>query len=274
MKLIFLIIASNDSVHLQDELTQRRTWAQDNLAECIWLRGGERIHFDEYERTLRVPVEESYKNILSKTICGINWCVENIPFDFLIRANVSTYFEAAGIRQLLEKYSPNEELFGGYLDFINSSAKAYHQKMFVNGGAIFLSFKTAEKLRQMDSLEWLDKPDDYAISQYLFRQMVKPTQIPRGNISNTGILTKKSYYRAKSSRNPIMASLRMQSIFDLSRESKPLMRIGHYCKFYWNELKFFRENFGTFRNYCLNVYSFLSARYRAKLILGSHDFEK
>jgi len=274
MKLIFLIIASNDSVHLQDELTQRRTWAKDYLSECIWLRGGERIDFDENERTLRVPIEETYKNILPKTLSGIKWCIENITFDFLIRANVSTYFEAARIRQLLEKYSPNEELLGGYLDFINNSAKASYHKMFVNGGAIFLSFKTAEKLRQMDSLEWLDKPDDYAISQYLFRQMVKPTQIPRGNISNTGILTKRFYYRAKSSSNPIMASLRMQSIFDLSKESKPMMRIGLYGKFYWSELKFFRKNFGTFRDYCLNVYSFLSATFRAKIILGSHDFEE
>lgn len=274
MKLIFLIIASNDLVHVQDELTQRKTWAKSNSIESIWLHGGDTTYFDKYERTLCVPMEEAYKNILPKTLHGLNWCVDNIEFDFLIRANVSTYFEVEKIMEILEKYSPNEDLFGGYLDFIKSSAGNSYHNMFVNGGAIFLSNKTVKRLLRMNFMEWFDKPDDYAISQYLFSQKVKPIQIPRGNLSNTGILSKKPYYRAKSSSNPVMASLRMQSIFDLSEESNPLRRMNHYRVFYKNELKFFQKNFGTVRNYSLNIYSYLSATLRARRILGSHDFGK
>lgn len=274
MKLVFLIIASNDPVHLQDELTQRRTWAKSNAIESIWLRGGQTLYFDKNTQTLSVPIEESYNNILAKSLQGLKWCIEQKPFDFLIRANVSTYFEVTKILRILENYSPNEDFFGGYLDFVKRSTDSNHLRMFVNGGAIFLSNRTVMRLLQMNYFEWLNEPDDYAISQFLFSQRVKPIQIPRGNLSNTGILTRKAYYRAKSSRNPVMASLRMQLIFDLSEESELLKKFKLYKKHYQHELRFFQENFGSARNYVVNIYSYLSASFRAKRVIRSHYFEK
>lgn len=273
MKLIFLIIASDDPVHIQDELTQRKTWAASNAIETIWLKGGDANHFDKNTHSLIVPIEETYNNILAKTLWGLNWCFENRNFDFLIRANVSTYFEVARICKMFEKYSPNNDLFGGYLDFVNGSGRFNYVNMFVNGGAIFLSHKTVERLLKMNHLEWFGKPDDYSISQYLFNQKVKPTPISRGNLSNTGIITKRVYYRAKSSSNPVMASLRMQALFNLSKKSNPLERIAIYSYYYWNEVRFFQKNFGSIYNYWLNVYSYLNSSFRARQVIGNHEFK-
>lgn len=202
MKLLFLIIASDNLIHIQDEVTQRATWASSDLAESIWLRGGNATFLNKKTRTLYVEVDDVYTRILQKTILGINWCVNNLEFDFLIRANVSTYFEIEQLKISLSKYDPQRNFFGGHLDFVRGSSSFKLNTMFVNGGALFLSQKTAKIVKEMDYNNWTNIPDEFAMSQFLFEQHIEPTQIPRGNVANTGILTKKllSYEEFHQSR--------------------------------------------------------------------------
>lgn len=269
MKLLFLIIASDDPIHIQDERTQRATWASNGLVDSLWLRGGETETLDCGSRTLYVNVEDIYPNILQKTIQGITWCYKNLEYDFLIRANVSTYFDIERTRSLLSRYDAERDFLGGHLDFIKNSFDFNSNNMFVNGGAIFLSKKTAARLREMIYEDWANVPDDFAISQFLFEQNVSPTPIPRGHVANTGILTKKSYYRMKSSSNPAMATIRMSRLYEIQNTKKLASKLKLYFTFYLVEIENFRKNFSTLRNYFIQWYSIMSAATKSRKVLRS-----
>jgi hypothetical protein len=271
MKLLFLIIASDNPIHIQDESTQRATWASNGLADSLWLRGSETEILDSGSSTLYVDVEDIYLKILQKTIKGITWCHKNLEFDFLIRTNVSTYFDIDRTRILLSRFDSEKDFLGGHLDFIRNSSNFNSNNMFVNGGAIFLSKKTAARLREMNCEDWANVPDDFAISQFLFEQNIGPTPIPRGHVANTGILTKKSYYRMKSSSNPDMATIRMTRLYEIRNAKKLADKPKLYFTFYLNEIKNFRKNFSTLRNYSLQWYSIFSAAVKSRRVLRSSN---
>ena len=269
MKVLYLVIASSDPTHLQDELTQRATWASSSSTNSIWLRGGKTTYFNQDSRNLYVDLEETYSNILLKTLKGINWCLANLHFDFMIRANVSTYFDVNRVHSLLHDFSPSRDFFGGYLDFRKNPQNCGLSNVFVNGGALFFSHKTLTRLEKMREEEWTNLPDDYAISQFLLREKVLPTQIPRGNISNTSVLTARAYYRAKSSSNSIMASLRMRILHEIKETSFTLRKLLLYGRFYGNELRYFKANYSNPIGYLYSLYSFLSATTKSRRLLNN-----
>jgi hypothetical protein len=273
MKLIFLIIASNDPIHLRDEETQKNTWARIGLADAIWLRGDETTHFEETTRTLYVEIKDNYANILQKTLLGIDWCLDNLEFDFLIRANVSTYFDVEKTKAFLSKIEPNMEFFGGYLDFVKTSSNIGWDNLFVNGGALFFSKETTKTLKEMCGNKWLSSPDDFAISQFLIKRNIKPVQIPRGNVAQTGILTNRMYYRMKSSSNSNMATLRMRKLFQIKNSSSPIQIFILCCSFYYNEIRNFRRNFSGSSNYFRSLYSICSAAINSRKVVENYVVE-
>jgi hypothetical protein len=73
MKIVYLVLASNDQIHQRDAEYQQLTWAKNNNSNSsvIWLRGGNEYKF--WNDTLEVPLQETYVNILEKTVLGIRW---------------------------------------------------------------------------------------------------------------------------------------------------------------------------------------------------------
>jgi len=272
MRCIYLIVASDDPIHVQDETTQRETWAGKNLDQVIWLRGGENTHFDDSKRTLYVGVPEKYENILAKSILGIKWCIINLDFDFLVRANVSTYFVPKKVNAYLAEDKKDRDFFGGYLDFRKSTAGAKSETLFVNGGALFLSRVTAFKLARMDVSEWQRSPDDFAMSQFLIQKGIKPTWIPRGNVASTGILNNKMYYRMKSSGNSNMASIRMHFLDKILVTPNVLKKVQLYFFFVLSEIKNFRMNHINLYQYVLSLHSVVNSRIKSrKLLRALHE---
>ena len=261
MRCIYLIIASSNLINLQDELAQRKTWAIDNK-EVIWLRGGNENYFDSVSQTLFVDVEERYENILEKTIKGVKWCLENIEFDFLVRGNVSTYFVPKRIMEVCEKYNSNHEFLGGYIDFMKDSKSRRNVQMFVSGAAIFLNRKAAQSLTSIDINLWNSVPDDVAISQFLFGRGVNPTWIPRCNLSTTSILTKRAYYRMKSSENGNIASIRMQNLDRIRKAKNKKCLLNLILRFYFDEIKWAKRNYKSFSGYLRSLFSIASVKFR------------
>jgi hypothetical protein len=269
MSILYLVIASDSPEHIKDELTQRNTWAEKLKDRTIWLRGGSKEFFDETSQTLHVNITEEYRNILAKTILGIKWCLKNRDFDFIVRSNVSTYF-SSGTQELKISKSLNKNGFlGGYIDYHYVRGDRIYNNQFVNGGAIFLDRISADVLCSLDPDQWENVPDDVAISSHLMSYGIMPTWIPRGNVSSTGILTRRFYYRMKSSANPEMASFRMQNLHRLSKESRWLKKIFRYVEFEIDEIKSFRKNFINIREYLKSVYSVISCTYKSKRIWSS-----
>lgn len=66
MRILYLVIASDDPIHIQDENMQRNTWAFKKFNEVIWLRGGDETFFDESKQTLFVKVQRNMRIYLLK----------------------------------------------------------------------------------------------------------------------------------------------------------------------------------------------------------------
>lgn len=270
MRCIFLIIASPDSINLQDELAQRKTWAIENK-DVIWLRGGNENFFDSASQTLFVDVEERYENILEKTVQGVKWCLENLEFDFLVRGNVSTYFVPNRIIEVCEKYKGNDEFLGGYIDFMKNSKSRRNVQMFVSGAAIFLNRRAAQTLTSIDINLWKAVPDDVAISQFLLGKGVSPTWIPRCNLSTTSILTKRAYYRMKSSENGNIASIRMQNLDRISKAKNKKCYLNLIFRFYFDEIKWAKRNYKSFSGYLRSLFSIASVKLRVLCLTRSEQ---
>ncbi len=212
MKLIFLVIASDDPVHQSDLLTQQNTWARNlpEYSQVIWLRGHQKNTFEFDGATLKVPCMELYGNILEKTILGVRYINDNMKFDVLIRTNVSTYFNVERTLLELSKKSYSGNFFGGYIDktkgvyFGNIGKRDY-----ISGTGIFLSRNASEKLATLDFTKFKEAPDDVAISHFLESSGIPKVRMKRNNLSSTHIFIPTYHIRAKSSAVSTLASTRM-----------------------------------------------------------------
>jgi len=255
-KVVYLILASADKEHQLDEMTQKQTWAKDNKYEIIWLRGAAETFFEDKSRNLFVEIEDSYENILEKTRLGIEWCIKNITFDFLVRGNVSTYFKTEEIEHYLSKQTTEQPFFGGYIDVFNVAD--YVQKIeYVNGGAIFMNLSSALEITSINSTDYRTRPDDVALSEYMQSRGAKLTWIPRGNISNTIVLKDRMYFRLKSSSFALMASKRMNHLDKVFSERKFPKRMRYKFAYYLDELTNFKRNFSNTKYLFLSIYSVL-----------------
>lgn len=215
-RVLYVILASDDSTNELDLSMQRRTWLRtiSGSSRVVILRGHEKPDFDFDGETLRVPITESYQNILKKTILGLNWIVENIDFDLLIRTNVSTYFDTKRVKDVLRKMHLDHAEFGGFVERSNfGSGGILDEETFVTGTGIYLTKSSVLKLVSLDEQDFRGVPEDLSISRFLIENSVKMISFPRVNLHSTHILLPGFQTRLKSSEISELASLRFGALF-------------------------------------------------------------
>ena len=239
-KIIILIIASNDLEHERDLLTQKSTWVSrcpQNIS-VIFLRGWENNYFFLDKDTLYVPCREVYSLILTKTLLGMNYLIENFDFDILIRSNVSTYFESKRLIKELSKSIYNSDFFGGYFD--KTSIKYFNQKKsleYVSGAGVFLSRAVVAKLSKLNPEKCVGIADDVAISEYLNNQKeIMSIRMVRNNLHYTHLFIPTFYVRTKNSFDSDSASRRMNLIDQYFRSESKSMKIRAYFQIQKNEI--------------------------------------
>lgn len=212
MRVVFLVIASDDPIHQTDLEIQKQTWVKtipDNF-RVIWLRGSEVSITTLDGDTLFVPCKELYENILEKTILGIRFLLENLDFDILIRTNVSTYFDSKRLIKELNKTYFSGSFVGGYFDKTNGKFFNHESTFeYISGTGMFMSRNAALTLSEMNIEVFRHSPDDVAISHYLMSREVSLIRMSRGNLSSTHFFIPSSFIRAKSSTDSSLAGRRM-----------------------------------------------------------------
>jgi len=245
MRVIFLVIASEDSVHERDLHIQRETWASDlpNNVQVVWLRGSNGSKYIFAEDTLYVPCAELYENILQKTILGVEYIVNNFDFDVLVRTNVSTYFNLPKLEIELKKKRYSNTFFGGYVD--KSKGKYFENSDvfdYISGTGIFLSKLAAVTLAKLNYKNYSKLPDDVAISKYLEQSKLDMVRMTRNNLGSTHIFIPSFYIRAKSSSDSKMAGSRMSLIHSYFSQRTILGKLTLYLQILRLELRAFRSH--------------------------------
>lgn len=256
MKIIFLVIASHNTIHQQDLETQKNTWMKKAPEDVLifYLRGWNKNYFQVIGQNLFVPCQEKYDLILTKTILGISYVLKHYQFDFLIRTNVSTYFEISLLKTELSKSKYNVEFVGGYVD--KSSQKVFGNLTtfdYITGTGIFMTKKSAEILSVLIPEKYTGIIDDLAITHYLVQANVRTIRMSRNNLHSTHLFLPTYQIRAKNSANRESASRRMVLIDDYFNQDRVVYKIRALLNIYRNEffevknsgvnpLKYLRQN--------------------------------
>ena len=245
MKIIILIIASNNQEHEADLLCQKDTWVSDcnKNVQVIYLRGWNNNYYHRNEDVLFVPCKEEYSLILNKTILGIQYIIENLDFDILIRSNVSTYFETHRLVRELTRPAYKKGFYGGYFD--KSNQKVFGNKgslEYISGTGIFLSKCAAFELCKINPADYVDIFDDLAISNFLDDKKIRKIRLARNNLQSTHFFIPTYHIRAKNSANPKSASRRMYLIHDFFQARTLITKIQAYLKIQTNEIFEFYNN--------------------------------
>ena len=245
MKIIILIVASNNQEHEADLLCQKNTWVSNcnEKVSVIYLRGWNNDYFYRDEDTLFVPCKEEYSLILNKTILGVDYILKNLDFDILIRSNVSTYFETHRLVRELNHPKYKQSFFGGYFD--KSSQLAFGNRSsfeYVQGAGIFLSKQAAVEICKINSADFSGVFEDLVISNFLDTKGFKKIRIARNNLQSTHLFIPTFYIRTKNSANPKSASRRMCLIHEFFQAKNTMNKIVAYLKIQANEISEFHNH--------------------------------
>lgn len=251
-KIIILIIASNDAEHENDLETQKKTWISkcpENIS-VIFLRGWNNDYSLLDNHTLYVPCREEYSLILTKTLLGIEYILNHLSFDVLIRTNVSTYFEGNLLNKELGRPIYDFEFFGGYFDktkMLYKNKKKSHE--YISGAGIFLSKGTANQLIKLNPKNYIGMADDVAIFEFLItKKDITCIRIVRNNLHYTHLFVPSFYIRTKNSFNSNSASIRMNLIHKYFTSLSLTMKINSYLAIEKNEIdEYIKHPEGIFR---------------------------
>jgi len=242
MKIIILIIASNQSEHELDLQSQKNTWVKtcNHNVSVIFLRGWneQKYQFDNGE--LFVPIQETYSNILNKTILGLKYILNNFDFDILVRSNVSTYFETNKLVKELNYPKYQGSFVGGYFDKskdINFYLKDSFE--YISGTGIYLSKDAVIGLSNLDSNNYIGVSEDLAIFDYLKNSGFRIIRMTRNNLFSTHFFIPTYNIRLKNSFNSQSASKRMQLVHNFFIAKNLLSKSRAYLEIQINEVREF-----------------------------------
>ena len=263
MKILILILGSNNSEHESDLVCQKNTWISNrnkNVAVII-LRGWDKNYFYLNGDTLFVPCKEDYSLILKKTIMGIKYITDSFDFDILIRTNVSTYFETHRLITEINKPKYRASFYGGYFDKSKQKVLNYKKSFeYVSGTGIFLSKDIAALVGQLPVENYLGVFDDIAISHFLNEKGISKLRIARNNLQSTHLFIPTFHIRTKNTFDSKSASQRMMLIHNFFSQKSFSDKTIAILKLYRNELK-------EFTNRTEEIYKFII---KNRIVLSSY----
>lgn len=191
-KIIFLIIASNDDIYYDMIQTWKKYMHKFSNIKFYFLHSrndmDEVLFVDDDENTIFYNSDETYiPGIFLKTIYSMNYCHNNFNYDYLIRTNISTFFDFITLLKYLDN-QPRNNFVGGTYGF-------YYDIKYINGTCIIISNNIVDKiLKDIFKEDELEKktishiyhlPDDIIIA-YLINLHVDSktwTTVPRIEIA-------------------------------------------------------------------------------------------
>jgi len=226
LKILYLILAGGDKSHTRDILSTRSSWIRTIPLESSYFE----LYSDPHLKKTNIQKNEiwancgaEYTDILRKTVISLQALGPKLEdYDFVIRTNVSSYFNHFKIKKMLQKYKNQKYFYGGYIE--ESKDGNGSKTPFVSGAAIFWNSKTARIISEMNPDEYRDCPDDVAFSKLMKKHGVKTTFLPRGNICFHNFFTIASYYRLKSSIHSELAGIRIQNYHTFTMEKSILRK--------------------------------------------------
>jgi hypothetical protein len=175
MKLLFLIISSSDYLPHYPFLKQQWQSYMNNYSniDCYFLDDYPDLdqdftikpnHFIVKQKETLIP------GILNKTIIAIRELTKLKSYDYIIRTNLSSYWNLQNLQKFLSSIYINPHDYFYASQIINLD---HHNFPFGQGACIILNSFTADFLQKSYHLLDLSLPDDIAIGQFFYNHNIK-----------------------------------------------------------------------------------------------------
>lgn len=239
LRIIILVLAAEKESYLEDLRVHESTLGTMKFpnVDLFWVLGGAE-NLELRGNRLYLPIEEKFSNILMKTVSAIRILDEKFNPDIIIRTNTSSYFDLPRVYKLCKKLISSDFDFGGFLETYKVNSVPYSGVRFVNGSGMYLARNAIDLIKELDFEQFLEVPDDVAISVYLERLGVKTTQIRRNNICYHHIYFPRAHSRVKSFNNPSLTHHRMRSIHSFTISKGFFRKTRQLLKIFASEMKY------------------------------------
>jgi hypothetical protein len=234
--LVVIIISHFSAPWQRDEVAQSSTWETPIDGVKMFHVFGCDSKKQEGESII-VGCEDNYENILQKTILALRYVEVNFEYKYLLRLNVSTYFDLNKFLSYLRLNFFTQNLAVGY--FEQHKKKFNFQlpsQLYISGAAIALDRGAVKILTKLDWTNYKGVPDDVSITHFLWSRGIKLLHMPRCNYHITHLVLNMPYIRVKSSEEVSLTSIRMESIKSLLSQKRTFDRIIHFIKLIFIEI--------------------------------------
>ena len=197
IKVLILILSSSTYPSNRNKKAIKKTWGSN-------LSGNFRIIFYESGEdekivgdTLFVKTDTSTKNLGQKLLLALDWCTNNVDYDFIFRTNTSSFVNTMELENyILANLIEKEYVYCG-IPLVRDYKESDKKINFLSGAGIIFNKKTVQlilkKKDQWDHQEW----EDVSLGKLLGENNIPFTNGKRQDIKNNfynNVIDKTNYH--------------------------------------------------------------------------------
>lgn len=171
-KAIMLVLASDNNILYKEFRKIYQEYLDVDPDIKVFLVYGKDISFTPQLYDLVYDVEENYyPGMILKTVMAIQDIVDNYEFDFLIRTNISTFWDFARLKSRLNKFPKTRYVTGNFRQCIYKGIKS---PQYISGVNLIMTTDLVNKIVDEKNLivQW-DLPEDWALSKFFIDRGIK-----------------------------------------------------------------------------------------------------
>ena len=200
--IVFLIRAHESYEYQLDELSQRETWASDEVGEVeiFWLYANPCIKEIEIsDRRITLPGNDDMESMLKKVLTGIQYVAEIYNPELIVLTTTNTYWDTKRTKKVLKIMEKSNKQFGGnIIKWIWGDTETIKNgDFYASGPSMFFRPEAYESLVQLVPTDYIGVWDDAAMSHHLTFMGFELMPIKRSNIFAHHIFVPRSHYRLK-----------------------------------------------------------------------------
>lgn len=177
-----LVLASDNTQLYKDFRRVYQQYLEEDLNIKVFLVYGKDVSFEPQPYDLVYDVEENYyPGMITKTLMAFEDINRLYDYDFMIRTNISTFWDFQRLRKRLDKLSTNRCITGTFRTCYYDGNKKSQD--YVAGVNLILSRDLVENAieHKEEMISW-DLPEDWTLSKVFIDQGIMPVASKPGAI--------------------------------------------------------------------------------------------
>lgn len=226
-QILFLVRGHKD--FYEDEVAQAQTWAKENARyQTFWVHGNENVESPMLkDRQILIPLSDSRPNMLAKVIEALKFSLNISNPELVVLTTTNTYFNIPRVLKALQVMKRRDFQLAGHLEQWSHRDPTNIMKgqliskgdLFINGASMLLREQAFRLLTKIHPGDYIDVPDDLAISYHFKEVQIPWIHVPRNNLYSSHFFVPRYAHRVKGINNKKHTSQRIILIHNIYSSS-------------------------------------------------------